>query len=270
MKTTTMKSSQLIAGFLSLASLVAFGSCDAVQPKPQCKVQPADYAARYTQVGDPEGTCMDPMGAEILKFQYYVPKRGDANDTPSLAVEPASVADLVSSAEEEMKELTEDSEYSQSKFSTIEPDSDNICHASKFKQETHVATADADISYTWEKIDVMVTPFSNGVYLGGTMKRKEGECTFTYKVTAITPAVHCGDGEKQAENEDGTPKVDDMGNPVMEPDPESGNPVQDVCEVFDDKGNLKQGSGLNPDLEYECDAHSLLCLVKQDFPALKK
>src|SRR5439155_6781667 len=68
---TTM--TKITAASLSLTTLLALGGCKAIQPKPQCKAQPADYAARYTVVSKSDPMCAELTG-EVLHLQYYRPK----------------------------------------------------------------------------------------------------------------------------------------------------------------------------------------------------
>jgi hypothetical protein len=288
-------STKIAAASLSLGTVLAMGGCKAVQPKPQCKAQPADYAAKYEVVGTPPDGCM-PLTAEVLHVQYYRSRPDDPSGVPSIAIEPASVADAIANVDEAggrdpavMVDAKIGSEYSQAKFSAVNPDDNNYCYAKTFQQETDIdipmivkddkscPPEDADhdavkLKYKWSNLKVRVTPASNAVYFGADLVRTEGDCEITYKVTAVNPATGCGDGTDTPQVVD--PKtmmcgdqLGDDGKPVVEDDPFSGMGVQDKCNAS------IQGTGLNTELTYTCDVNdkgegSHLCLPNQKFPAL--
>jgi hypothetical protein len=285
-------STKIAAASLSLGTVLALGGCKAVQPKPQCKAQSADYAAKYTVVGTPKDGCM-PLAAEVLHVQYYRSRPDDANGLPSIAIEPASIADAMANVDEAagrdpavMVDAMVGSEYSQGKFSDVNPDDDNYCYAKTFMQDTAIdvpmiakddktcppETDDhppVKLVYKWSNLKMLVTPGSNAVYFGADLVRTEGDCEITYKVTAVNPAVQCGDGTSMPQVVDPMtmmcgPQLGDDGKPVVEDDPGSGMPVDSKCDA------TMQGTGLNQDLTYTCNADTLLCLPKQDFPKLAK
>jgi hypothetical protein len=260
-----------------LLAVAVLNSCNAVQPKPACKAQPAQYAAKYVLQGTAPAACEGKIvAAEVLNLQYYRSKLDDPNGVPSIAIEPQSVHDAVSEGEE-AKVMVTSTEYSLGKYATSEPGDDDLCVA-KSMSDTHIVIAEIpgdpmavpptetiearDITYKWSNIKMMVTPLSNAVYFGADLTRIDGGCTATYKVTAVSPAVFCGDGVATVK--------DEMGNPKEEPDPTTGKPNQEACNA------TIQGTGLNQSLDYVCDATpdgmegSHLCLVKGEFPALKK
>jgi hypothetical protein len=294
---------------LALVPLLAFGGCKAVQPKPQCKAQPADYAAKYTVVSKSDPMCAE-MSGELLHLQYYRATPGDAKGVPSMAIEPSSIADAIAPAQafndaldpddpmSDMKKIPikVDREYSLAKFATVEPGDDDTCVASKFDEVSALTSVgavpedkeacppadaveaiDKPITYKWSNLKMIVTPTSNGVYFGATLVRTDGPCSVTYKVTAVNPAVGCGDATSIPQEVDkmtmmcGDKKDPDTGKVVdAEADPFSGKPVQSACDA------TIQGAGLNPELTYKCDASedgmtgTHLCLPEQDFPALAK
>lgn len=270
---------------LSLVALLAVGSCEAVQPKPQCKAQPADYAARYF---DPkiEGSCDGKvLTGEVLHVQTYVPKRDNPKDTPKIAIEPALVADAIHEAEEHQVSVEKGSEYSLAKYTSVQPDDEDICRAPKFMQETSVRVAEIpgdaskmppvepiparDYKYEWSDLKMLVHPLSNAIHFGAKLVRTEGDCKVTYKVSAVYPALHCGDGTQPVLDENDQPVKDDKGNVLTEPDPTTGKPDPELCKPIRGSGADVEYNGLSPDLEYECDEETLLCLPTKEFPALK-
>ncbi len=230
---------------LSLAALAA-GGCDATQPRPLCRAQSAQYAARYTVQGTPQGACDGKvLTGEILNLQYYRSPPGDAAGTASLAIEPESVFQAVKAG------MATGMEYSIGRYTAVEPDAANLCKAPTLS-ETSITMGTTAISYKWSNMEMMVMATSNAIHFGGDLVRKEGDCTVNYKVSAVYPALHCGDG------------VDQMGMP----DPTTGKPNPAACEPV-------TGSGLSPDLAYACDASAdgtsgtRLCVPAKAFPAFK-
>ncbi len=231
----------------TLALLLAAAGCDAVQPKPSCRAQAAEYAARYeVDASKPmTGACAGKvLKAETLHMQAYAAAPDDAKKTPSLAIEPESV---VAALEEAMNPMNAGQEYSIGKFDESLPDDSNICKVASMAKNASITAGGNKLTYTWSNVQMYVTPLSNGIHFGADLARQDGDCTVNYKVVAIYPANHCGDGK------------DAMG----EPDPTTGKPDQDACDPV-------PGSNLSPDFDYTCESSSLLCLVKGNFPAFKK
>jgi hypothetical protein len=261
---------------LSLVALLAATSCGkATQPKPQCKAQQEEYAARYFEVaGSRSAMCTDDdiLAGEVLFLQYY---RSDLAGIPKLAIEPSSFADAIAAGQEHQVDVKAEPEYSIGTFKDVFPDDKDICAAPKLADSTlEVAAIPPDptmpddkgspavsLKYTWANVQILTKPLSNAVHFGADLERTTGACTVKYKVSAIYPVIHCGDGMK--------PVLDDMGKPtgMMEPDPESGNPDPTACEPSE--VGADHGSGLSPELVYECEASTLLCLPKKKFPAFK-
>jgi hypothetical protein len=263
-----------------MVALLAGAGCSAVQPKPQCKAQPATYAARYTVDGPPPmGMCADAvLAGEVLNLQYYRSKPEDTSATPSVAIEPQSIADAVAEGTE-AKVMVNAKEYSLGKYASVEPDDNDICEAKTMSDTTMMvpeipantmatppvdAIPARDIAYKWSNLRMLVRPTSNAVYFGADLQRKDGDCVIKYKVTAVSPAVFCGDAVKPVLDENGVQKKDDKGNLLTEPDPENGNADPNACKPI-------QGSGLNPLINYTCDIDDKgvgthLCLPKDNFP----
>jgi hypothetical protein len=262
-----------------LLPLAALGSCNAVQPKPLCKAQPAEYAAKYVLQGTAPASCTDGvLPGEILHMQQYRPS--EPNGTWSIAIEPQSVIDAIAEADEAMVAVTRTpdpaGEYSLGKYAANEPGDDDMCLARTMSvTQVAVAAIPADpaatpptdavparnFKYTWSNVTMMVTALSNAVYFGADLERQEDDCVVKYKVSAVSPAVFCGDGKREIIAATGMTEIED--------DPTTGKPNPEACQAV-------QGSGLNPTIEYVCDASedgmhgTHLCLVKDQFPALKK
>jgi hypothetical protein len=234
-----MIKSALSRGVAAALAVAALGSCDATQPRPYCRVQQDAYAARYI-MQSMQGACAGKvLTSEVLHLTYYRAPLTEAGGTVSVAIQPDSVLSAIDG-------LTASAgmEYSIGKFTTINPGDDDLCKVPTMA-ETSITTPMARLSYTWSNFQLVVTPVSNAIHFGADLVRKDGDCTVTYKVSAVNPALHCGDG------------TDMMGHP----DPTTGNPNQKACE-------FSQGSGLSPDLAYTCDA-TLLCIPAKEFPSRK-
>jgi hypothetical protein len=265
---------------LSLVALLAATSCGgATQPKPQCKAQQEQYAAQYFPSGfDPMAppmgcTADDVLQGEVLFLQYY---RTDLDGIPKLAIEPASIADAKDNGEMHQVDVKAMPEYSIGSFTSAFPDDHDICTAPKLADSTiEVAAIPPDpkmmgdmgspavsLRYHWSNVKMVDTPLSNAIYFGADLERTTGTCTLKYKVAATWPVVQCGDGT--------APVLDDKGNPIpgmTMPDPSMGKPVPDTC--LPSKVGADHGSGLSPQVDYECQASTLLCVPKNQFGPLK-
>jgi hypothetical protein len=282
MRTHTLTTTLFTGAALTLVGV----GCNAIQPKPQCKAQTGDYAARYTMDGDPVGDCDGKvMTGEVLTLQYYSPKR-EGNDKPKLAIIPTDLAEHLAVADEAGVAVTTDPDFKQpmgapstgavGPFSSVFPDDKNIClikDMGSYKANVALIPKDpmdpmaedtppVDQEDAWTNLRMVVTPTSNAVYFGADLERRDGTCTVKYKVTAVSPVTNC------AETKD-TTEIDPM---TMEPlkDPDTGETVQvptgktdeSKCEPSDD-------NGLNVDIAYECDANTFLCVPANDYPKMK-
>jgi hypothetical protein len=244
--------------------LVALGSCSAVQPKPQCKAMPAEYAAKYIMQGTPQGMCDGKiLPGEVLHLQYYRSKTDYAGGPPSVAIQPESVIEARDAAMSHMG-----MDYSQGDYTDIEPDDQNYCVAPKLS-ELNLTAGDAHLVYQWSNVKMIVTPLNNGSHFGADLVRKDGDCTVTYKVSAVYPAVFCGTAKRVETMPNGQPVIDDMTKmPKMVDDPEHGIPDPKLCDPI-------PGNQISPDFALTCDASmdgmsgTHLCMPQKAFPSLK-
>lgn len=262
-----------------IATAGLLGCGKAVQPKPACRTQQNTYAARYLENPEITGMCDGKvLKGEVLHLAYYrtAPQGGIAK----VGIEPASIADLVTAAEEKMIPVTRmPQEYSLGNFKEVFPDDQDICTAPTLSEagvETtmpipgdpmHVPpipdTPPQTLKYKWSNVRFLTQPLSNAIHFGADLVRTDGDCTVKYKVSAINPVVHCGNGTK--------PKEDEHGMVVpgeTMPDPESGEPDNEQCTPS--KVGAASGTGLSPHFEYECVPGALICAPKHAFPARPK
>jgi hypothetical protein len=242
----------------SLLVLATFTSCDAVQPPPYCKSQRNEYAARYFDP-KPMGNCDGKvLEGEIFHVNDYPANRQNPSDLPKIGIEP----DVVYHAVEEgaaAEKPHEGQEYALGKYTALQADANDICTAPTLS-DTDVTIPEIPANptamppvagsperkyvYKWKNFKMLVKPTSNAVHWGAELTRTEGECTVSYKVAAVWPAKWCGR------------EADDEGEHTK------GEPDQAACEP-------EQGSGLNPDLKYEC-SKELRCVPASTFPSLAK
>jgi hypothetical protein len=275
---TLMRQAMHNSKSLSLVALLAATSCGkATQPKPQCKAQQEEYAAKYIPDGfdpaaPPDGcTADDILPGEVLNLQYY---RADLNGAPKLAIEPASIAEAIAAGEEHKVDVKPEPEFSIGAFKDVFPDDHDICEAPKLdatslhvdaippedpmKPETAVAAV--DLTYKWANVKVLTKPLSNAVHFGADLERTTGTCTLKYKVSAVYPVIFCGDKEKPVLDENGMPTDE------MEPDFENSKPLDPKEACAPSEAGQSEGSGL-PDLKYDCPEKLLLCVPAVKFPA---
>jgi hypothetical protein len=252
-----MNNKALVVSMSSLL-LAALASCDATQPRPRCRAQQSQYAARYTVVGTPGPACAGKvLTGEVLNLAYYRPK--DIEKAYSLGIEPESVRHAMEQAEHMMMNHAGVS-FSQGSFTTPEPDESDMCKAPTLS-DTEVTVGTTRIAYKWSNLTMLVRPLSNAIHFGADLTRQEGDCTVTYKVAAVYPSVGCGSGTKT--------ETDEHGMTVTVPDYSTGKPDPSRCEPV-------TGSGISPDFALTCDASpdgtsgSHLCVPAGPFPSLKK
>jgi hypothetical protein len=270
-----------------IASAALFGCGKATQPKPSCRTQQNVYAAHFLSPQVVEGTCDGKMlVGEVMHLAFY--RSAPQGGIPKAGIEPASVADAVHAAESAtppvaVELMGEDAkEYSLGKFKDAYPDDNDICEVPTFEKFTGVKIAmippdpmvpmdtghpAVELQYKWSKMRFITQPLSNAIHFGADLERKDGDCVIKYKVSAIYPVIHCGNGTK--------PKVDEMGNPVvvngepvLEPNPEDGEPDDANCKPSIKGDKSGKGSGLSPDYSYAClPKPHLFCAPTKAFPA---
>jgi len=265
---------------------LALAGCNPIQPKPECKAQTGDYAARYT-VQDKTADCTDDdiITGEVLSVQYYSPMR-EGNDKPKLAIIPENLSGALEAGDAAGVNVTTDPDWKQpmgapstgalGTFSAVFPNDKNICSIKDLGMYSAMVdmipkdpmdpmsmdTPPVNVQDAWSGLSMVVTPTSNAVYFGATLARTTGKCTVTYAVTAVSPSVSC-EGQMDTTEIDpatGKPKVDpDTGMTVQVG---TGKPDETLCVPSDD-------NGLNVDIDYECDMGSLLCVPANDYPQMK-
>jgi hypothetical protein len=277
--------------FTLIAAVALLGCGKATQPKPACRAQNSEYAAAYVEAEKISGDCTDKeLKTEIFHLAYY--RSDPTGGIPKLGIESAAIGDAVAAAEEHEPPIPvtdEPKQYSLGSFTSALPDDKDICSAPKL-DEAGVsipeipgdptmmieATPAVSLKYKWSNVKFITQPLSNAIHFGADLERTDGDCVMKYKVSAINPVIHCGDGKKMVDTEEIDPATM---MPVIDPatgktkqvevdDPETGMPVPDAC--LPSEIGAPEGSGLAPDYEYTCEPTTLLCVPTKAFPALAK
>lgn len=276
-----------------LGAGVSIGCVD--QPRPHCIATTLPFALKLVRgdvVESTPGAC-DPffdtfvVEPRIGLWPYYQSgSDGQPDyDRGSLAIQTADLGSLVYTAQDfGLDNTAPDGQlYSYGDFESSEPDDENFCRVPELSP-THVllpelmpvpddpATPDVDESFpgqspvnstiVWSNLRVYVTAATFGTQLDATFTDTRvaptGEsCAISYSALGLAPAVRCAatdaDGNEIV-NADGTFAVDEeLCNP--QPNLAAGRPT---------------GSGIAPNVSYECDPLTAYCLVTGDrVPALR-
>src|SRR5207244_1797281 len=118
------------------------------------------------------------LTAEVLNVQSYAPDRRKPGSLPSMAIEPASVADALFAADQASVPAATRSEYSVGKFSTVNAGDDDTCLIVKMEEDTQISVpaipADPTLMpprqardpvalvYQWKDLRMLVSAPSNG------------------------------------------------------------------------------------------------------------
>ena len=130
--------------------------------------------------GTPQGACDGKvLTGEILNLQYYRSAPADAMGTASLAIEPESVFEAVEGGGRTGHGVFDRPVHRPS--SPTPPTS----AGRRRSAETSITMGTTAISYAWSNMEMMVMATSNAIHFGGDLVRKEGDCTVTYKVSAV-------------------------------------------------------------------------------------
>jgi hypothetical protein len=284
-----VKAARIPRTLVSLALFGAFGSglvnC-ADEPKPTCLVSPAGFAARLVVKSMEESTAgacdtFGPSGFNVdpevgLAPFYAQDAKGNSDYLKgSLAVQTAEVGTYLGNALGAglTNTATDPSVYSIGPFASARPDDNDFCTIPTLTK-THVVLGDVpavpddpstpdddesvpeqlpqDITLEWSNIKVYVTAGNYGTQFAAdlidTRVTPEGEtCTYTYHVLGLSPAVPCSEHN-----------FDD------------GTPADDCSPFADEAHDVPVGSGIAPNVSYQCDADTAFCAIKGDsIPALK-
>ena len=234
-------------GGLSLLALFAL-SCD--QPPAECTTGHGPFAAVYTlQAKEGTGAC-DRLIGELIGLEKYNPSQASDPKKQDLTraklrIRSTDLSAQATEAEEEGSIVEVEALDSLGDFVSATPNEQNVCLVPSMSPASISVALGPGLpaaarSYTWSNVKVYVTTAYPGTQMTADLVYSEGECSATYRVVGLWPAVGCDDG---------------TGKPALElcdpqADPASGRPT---------------GSGINPDFEarVECHPELLLCVLRE-------
>jgi hypothetical protein len=245
-------------GGLSLLALSAL-SCD--QPPADCTTGHGPFAAVYTlQAKEGTGAC-DRLIGELIGLEKYNPSQASDPKKQDLTTAKLRIraAGLTEQAEEEGSIVEVEALDSLGDFVSATPDAENVCSVPTLTPASISVALGPGLpatarSYTWSNVKVYVTTAYPGTQMTADLVYSEGDCSATYKVVGLWPAVSCG--------------VDEDGNGQFEKvDPTLCDPAADPA------AGRATGSGINPDFKDRVvcnpDPDFAFCVLKEVPEALK-
>jgi hypothetical protein len=244
----------------ALLFALALGLPGCGQPKPSCASGVGGFAAKYT-LKPGQQACPDHKGkllqGEILGLSKYNPLQEGEDDVQdltkaSLVIRSQTLGDI--NVDPALKDEAHEP-YSLGDFNSVEPDDDDVCSVSEMSPaEQNVPAMGTDpgmnIKYVWSNVRLLVTAAYPGTQMVGELTYTNNDCTASYSVIGLWPAVSCAGKDAQ-------------GNAVADPA---------LCDpVADPEAGRATGSGINPDLKdrVACDTDILLCVLTAPPDALK-
>jgi hypothetical protein len=229
-------------GGVSLLALFAL-SCD--QPPADCTTGHGGFAATYTLKSKQGMGACDRLEGDIIGLEKYNPaQESDAEKQDltkaKLRIRPQK---LSLDAEAEWPDLLDSKGFpldSVGDFVSTTPDEESVCSVPMMSEASMTLQSGAEISYSWSNVKIFVTTAYPGTQMTADLVYSEGECSATYRVVGLWPAVGCDDG--------------------------MGKPAPELCDPQADPANGRPtGSGINPDFEprVECHPELLLCVLRE-------
>lgn len=238
-------------GGLSVLALFAL-SCD--QPPADCTTGHGAFAATYTLVEKQGMGACDRLEGDIIGLEKYNPSQADDPKKQDLTKAKLRIRPLKLSEDAVDEGLSFDGLALDSvgDFLSATPDESNVCSVPQMTEASITLSSGAEISYSWSNVKVYVTTAYPGTQMAADLVYSEGDCSATYRVLALWPAVGCGvDANEDGIEEDIDPTLCDP-----QADPAAGRPT---------------GSGINPDFEarVECHPDLHLCVLREAPEGLK-
>lgn len=240
---------------IALFALGVGAGCE--QPGVDCTTGHGGFAAKYTLVEGSKqglGSC-DAMKGEIVGLEKFNPSQADNPNKQdltraSLAMRPERLGALADEAGQAGVMVDPKAPTSRGDFVSVSPDDNNVCSVPSLTPASvqipaGSAVPAADVEYTWSNVRIYVTEAYPGTQMAADLTLRDGDCTASYKVVGLWPAVSC---EVTGMNGEGAGVGDpDLCDPVA--NPAMGRPT---------------GSGINPDFKDNlmCDPDTFLCVLK--------
>ncbi|MEY4578328.1 MAG: hypothetical protein RL701_3031 [Pseudomonadota bacterium] len=257
---------------LTVGCVSGFSACD--QPSPKCNVAHGAFAAKYT-LESGEGACAELHG-EVLYLQSYYAQRSRQDNRPdldktSIAIAPGSIVDALAGAGD-IQPGVEDVPYALGVFTTKEPDDNTDCIAPRLTAATlHLGPLPAadecteaptyNLRYEFSHVRVRYSASEIGTRFYADLSYTDGDCTAKYRVTALYPAVACGQDPEEPPAEEPTEAVsdDDAGTP----DPGAECPPSEPAPAAPVDETKCKDPNINPDYAVVCDPDVLMCVLKK-------
>ena len=245
-----------------LVAATALSTSCGDQPEVQCTASRSTFAARYTKVSG-TGPCAELVGDLLGVQAYVVDPRNKGDGLNQVAIKAQSTGNdetLGRNAVPQVLDPNPDHRtFAIGKFNAIHPDASGICTVPEMSPAeldcgpvpTNRAPDPAiQVKHTWKNVRFLVTPALTGVAFEADLTYEQDGCVAEYKVTAISPAAWCDNGQLQ--------------------------PDQALCAPERDPANPRfGGSGISPEFATECmkdpsrDPQWLVCMPSGPFPSFK-
>lgn len=221
-------------------------SCD--QPPADCTTGHGGFAAVYT-LKEKQGTGVcDRLNGDIIGLEKYNPSQADDPKKQDLTkaklrIRTQKLSDDAANNGLAFEGLALDS---LGEFMSSTPDEENVCSVPMMTDASITLASGDSISYSWSNVRIYVTTAYPGTQMVADLEYKEGDCTATYSVVGLWPAVSCADDKGKADKTLCSPTAD----------PAAGRAT---------------GSGINPDFaaRVDCDEETLRCVLTDVPDALK-
>jgi hypothetical protein len=237
----------------AIATIASTTSC--TQPLLNCTSAFGTYAAEYTLTqGNPASDCAQLVGDVLGMTTYY--QEGGKNGTPDyenadVAIRPESLGMMIDYAEARGT-IDADAVFYQANaigsFTAGFPDDETFCMAEDFgvsqvslpaieafpddpntpdEDETQPAQPAIAVAYAWSNVRFVVSADAQGTQFEADLEYTQDDCTATYHVVGVYPAV--------------------------------------ACETNDQCSDPK--NGINPDFALRCNTQLGLCVLDGELPA---
>lgn len=281
---------------IALFSLGAAQVGCADQPKPNCLTSQSAFVMKlFEDTSQPPtetvpGACEAANATTTAFYQdpsvglspyYERDKKGQPDYRKgSIAIRTAELGNLEAAVmERSVPTPATNQMYSLGKFSTSEPDGDDMCTAPQLS-ETRVVLPElppvmddpgtpdedesepgqdaVDVTQTWSDLKVYVTPASLGTQMEVKLRDVRvapggaGTCTRHYKGVGLSPAVSC----VLTDTKTGKPVTNPDGTPVLDPT---------ICDAEPNPDKFRfTGSGISPSAKTVCDQEIGYCVLAGD------
>lgn len=294
---------------LGIAALGAMALSCGGQPAFECTVTHGSFAARYTLV-EASGECQ-PRAGEVIGVGQYERRNGDQLEfgEGTLVLQAESMASAAFASALTDPNL-DHALYAAGKYDSAQPRnglctvptlSPAILELPEYEPGPEPAPSDDDgdeppepdgcepalpepalyLEYEWSNVKVRVSAAEPGQRFSAELATIQNGCTARYDVTAVFPAVYCGEPAVPPEScDDRTPcargtcvdgacvQTCSDEQPCAEGTCMTGQcllPNDDLCAAkADPAAGRPLGSGINPDFSVECARDLMLCVLKDE------